>query len=464
MFKRIGAMIGSPGDAAEERQAITETILRWNAANGTDKGIFLDPVKWETHATPGLEGRPQGMINEELIPASDFLIAVFRVRAGSPTGKEISGTIEEVREFMRLGKYIAVYFYEGQTSVKGLDTDQLKNVQNFKDEIQQHGLVESYTSVPELQAKLANHLSAIVKRVEARKPVGGATRRSTPSGTKSPTASLPKRNRPTTPESTQQSVRSKKSRGGGSSTVTDDSGRWVLLGTRFYEAKSVRQNKDFTFSVQIPTTTAADDAAISAFRPHQFGRATPVPFAHGNDAWIVTVKEVEAISEGKGQLWTLTLVTEKVEYGGGWMEITLNMGGRSYSPDDIARMRAGRILLNDPPAHGKEPTSGGEQALLEGAMLESQIQGVNNPASATDCIIRAVYTDYKDQPGLFLKVARLAGIYFLKASGVVERVSQLTLGPVTRNKVHVVFQGVRRKKYSNVDPPVIALEGDCPLS
>src|SRR5271157_5107823 len=96
-YRRIGLMIGSPGDATDERQAITDTVIRWNAAN-KDQGYWIEPVKWETHATPGLDGRPQGMINEELIPQSDCLLAVFRARAGSPTGEEISGTIEEIRQ------------------------------------------------------------------------------------------------------------------------------------------------------------------------------------------------------------------------------------------------------------------------------------------------------------------------------------------------------------------------------
>ena len=58
-FQRIGVMIGSPGDATDERQAITDTILRWNAAN-KDQGYWIEPVRWETHSTPGLEGRPRG--------------------------------------------------------------------------------------------------------------------------------------------------------------------------------------------------------------------------------------------------------------------------------------------------------------------------------------------------------------------------------------------------------------------
>jgi hypothetical protein len=456
-------MIGSPGDAVEERQAITDTILRWNAVNRDDKGIIIEPVKWETHATPGLEGRPQGMINEELIPMSDFLIAVFRVRAGSPTGKEISGTIEEIREFMELGKYIAVYFFEGEASIKGLDPDQLKKVREFKKEIQQHGLVESYSSVPELQAKLGHQLSVIVKRLESRKlsKQSGHTGATRP---ERPTTSLPNPEPSTSPKKPKRSAAHKKPSDGVSRATANGSGQWVLLNARFYEARTVCQNKDRSFSVEIHSRSADVDAAMSALRPHHFGKGTPIPFAYANDAWVVTVKDVEMISDGKGQLWTVSLTLQDVEYGGSIMEMALNMGGRNYSSEDIARLRAGRILLNDPPPVGDKALPGGDQALLQSALLESHIQGMNTPASAKDCIIRAVYKEYKGQPLLFLQLARLAAIYSLKASGVVEQVRQLTLGPLRKGKVHVVFQGVRRRKYSNVDPEVINLEGDCPLN
>jgi hypothetical protein len=164
IMRRIGAMIGSPSDATDERQAITEAILRWNAINRA-KGLFIEPVKWETHATPGLEGRPQGMINEELVPISDILVAVFRSRAGSPTGKEVSGTIEEIREFMRLGKYVVLYFYEGEVSIGKVDPDQLKTINEFRKEIQQHGLTASYKNINELREHIICHLTGIVEKL-----------------------------------------------------------------------------------------------------------------------------------------------------------------------------------------------------------------------------------------------------------------------------------------------------------
>ena len=166
-MRRIGAMIGSPSDAGEERQAITDAILRWNAVN-RDKGVIIEPVKWETHVTPGLEGRPQGMINSELMPISDILLAVFRSRAGSPTGKELSGTIEEIRECMRAGKYVVLYFYEGDVDIRTVDPDQLKTITEFRKEIQQQGVTVAYRSVSELREHIQCHMTSIVGRLPAK--------------------------------------------------------------------------------------------------------------------------------------------------------------------------------------------------------------------------------------------------------------------------------------------------------
>lgn len=180
--ERSGVMIGSPSDAGDERQAITDAILRWNAVN-RDKGIILEPVKWETHATPGLQGRPQGMINAELIPISDILLAVFRSRAGSPTGKELSGTIEEIREFMQAGKYVVLYFYEGTVDIRTVDPDQLKTITEFRKEIQQHGLTAGYGSVSELREHILCHMTSIVGRLSAPKVANVGERDITAPGT-----------------------------------------------------------------------------------------------------------------------------------------------------------------------------------------------------------------------------------------------------------------------------------------
>jgi|ERR1043165_5379685 hypothetical protein len=309
-----------------------------------------------------------------------------------------------------------------------------------------------------LGVSTAKGLDHVVREIMRVCQSAGASVGSSP--TKKPTTSIPKKKKS---KETRKTQRTKSSDGSNSKAVATDSGRWVLLGTRFIEANFVRQNKDQTITVELLSKTAEEDAAMSALQPHHFGRTKPIPFGYGNDAWLVTVKEMEAVSKGKGQVWTLTLVPEKLEYGGNIMESSLSTGGRNYSADDFARMRAGRILLNDPPPLDENARPSSNQALMEGAFLESHIQGMNTPASVTHCVLQAVYKDCKEPPSLFLKLARLGAIYFLKAGGVVELVQELALGPIVKGLVHVKFRGVRRRKFSNVEPTVIEIEGTCLL-
>jgi hypothetical protein len=450
-------MIGSPGDASAERQAITNTIIRWNAAN-KDQGYWIEPVKWETHATPGLDGRPQGMINEELIPQSDCLIAVFRIRAGSPTGKEESGTIEEIREFMRLGKYVAVYFYEGSAELKHIEPEQLAMLVKFKKEIQQHGIVSSYISVEDLSATLGLHLSGIVQKLT--KVASPVRRGSRPEKQ----TRRPSRSNTSTGDRGSNKRDEKAKTAQRSNVVVDASDRWALVDTAFVEVREVRQNQDGTITVEVPSKSPRIDSLIASLRPQHFGRSKPIGFAHGNDAWIVTVKAVESVSDGTGQVWTIALVPESIEYGGNHMEMALNIKNKHFSVDDIAQLRATRILLNEPPPVDESQQPSDDQSLVEGAMLETLIRGTSTPASVSDCIIRSLYKDRRELGEEFLKIARLGALFMLKAGGVVEHVQRLTLGPIRNGKVGVDFEGTRRKKYSTVDPAIISVKGECPLT
>ncbi len=447
MYRRIGVMIGSPGDATKERQAITDSILRWNAAHNADNHIMLEPVKWETHATPGLRGRPQGMINEELIPKSDCLIAVFRTRAGSPTGKDLSGTFEEIREFMRGCKYVVVYFYEGREAVGSVDPDQLKAVREFKKEIQQHGLTDGYKSVDELSAKIAHHLTAIVRSIIAESPP--ITEYFPESTTHPLTHQTP------TPQTAEASQTVE------SALVITDSGSWALLDTQFYDTDKVRQIGDGEWVVEIHSNTAEEDAHLGGLQPQRYGRSRPISFAHRNDGFLVTVKSVQSVSQGGQQTWTITLIPEDIEYGGGMMDFSWRSEGKTYKPEDFARLRAGRILLNDPPPITDDRPVSHDQ--IHQLMLESHIRGTSNPVSIEHCIVQAIYRSVPDDPEKFLQLARLASIYFLKAGGAVERILDLDLGPIKDGNVHVRFRGRRGKVASNVEPAIIEVEGDCKL-
>ena len=181
-----------------------------------------------------------------------------------------------------------------------------------------------------------------------------------------------------------------------------------------------------------------------------------MPFAHGNYGHLVCVTEIESVSEGNEQVWTLTLTPEEVTEGIG-SDVQYQTNGKTYTPDDFAKMRAGRLLLNDPPPPAKQ------RGYDEGAMLENFISGTDGTVPIRHCVVKEMVGRYRNQPRLALQSARLTSVYYLLAGRVAEAIQELTLGPIGAGKVHVRFRGKRRQRYANEPAATIQIEGDCLL-
>jgi hypothetical protein len=234
------------------------------------------------------------------------------------------------------------------------------------------------------------------------------------------------------------------------------SDQWLFLGNVFFTAERVRENKDGTITVEIVAKDSTDESALRNLRNHRGGRSDPIGFAHRNNGLIVQVREVEATTEGERQLWTLTLAPEETKYGGSLGDVTYQTQNKTYTPDDLAKLRGGRILLNNPPPPPPE-----RRGWNEDLMLEHYIRGSNR--SVDHCIVQAMWKPFKQNPKLFLQLARLASVFSLHASDVAAEILDLSLGPISDGKVHVQFKGRRRRVYANVEPKVIEIEGDCVL-
>jgi hypothetical protein len=158
-------LIASPSDVQQERQAIPEVIAAWNAANSLDRAVIIEPVKWESHAVPGLEGRPQGMINAQLVDNCDFLVGVFWTRLGTDTGVAPSGTAEEIEEFRKAGKPVLLYFSSRPVDPDSIDFNQYEKLKAYRKELETQGLLDKYQDVGELREKLTRHISSVVIRL-----------------------------------------------------------------------------------------------------------------------------------------------------------------------------------------------------------------------------------------------------------------------------------------------------------
>lgn len=162
-------LIATPSDVDEERDAITKAIQNWNNLNSFSKKIVLLPLRWETHAAPDYGTRPQEVINNAIVDNCDLLIGCFWTRIGSPTGKEESGTIEEIKRVSSSGKPVMLYFSKRGQDPSQIDLEQLRKLNEFKESIRSNSLVEEYVSIIDFNDKLARQLEIKVRELEGNK-------------------------------------------------------------------------------------------------------------------------------------------------------------------------------------------------------------------------------------------------------------------------------------------------------
>src|SRR4051812_13606694 len=106
-------------------------------------------------------------------------------------------------------------------------------------------------------------------------------------------------------------------------------------------------------------------------------------------------------------------------------------------------MKAGRLLLNDPPP----PEKTARRSFSESHMLEIAIHSGNSGYAVEGCIFRELYPKLKDDPTQFLEQSRLAAIFALKASQIFEHIVDLRLGPLSNGQLEVFCRGQRRQVY-----------------
>jgi hypothetical protein len=151
-------MVASPSDLGEERKVARKTIIDWNNLHSWARQIVLLPKTWEFNTTPTMGERPQEIINQQVLKNADLLVGIFWTRIGTPTGKAISGTVEEINEHIGLGKPAMLYF-SSRAPQELLDIEQLNGVKALKKEYQSKGLTYDFDSVENFQYQFQRHLA-----------------------------------------------------------------------------------------------------------------------------------------------------------------------------------------------------------------------------------------------------------------------------------------------------------------
>lgn len=159
------ALIISPGDVADEREAIVKMVGSWNAHVGAGLNVRVDPVRWESHARPEMGGTAQAQINRQIVDDCDFGIAIFWSRLGSPTTEHASGSAEEIHRLLQRGCKVMVYFSSKAIPQSALHDDQFNRLMEAKQRYQEQGLLASYEGVADLREKVQLHLTSLVSEL-----------------------------------------------------------------------------------------------------------------------------------------------------------------------------------------------------------------------------------------------------------------------------------------------------------
>lgn len=152
-------LIASPGDTEDERSVIPDVINDWNATSAEKEKIILMPVKWETHSVPALGNRPQEIINRQIVKDADLLVGIFWTRIGTQTGKYVSGTVEEIEQFVNKNKPVMLYFSEAPISPVRIDIEQFTVLKSFRENMRLRGLTESYSDLIDFRNKFTRQLN-----------------------------------------------------------------------------------------------------------------------------------------------------------------------------------------------------------------------------------------------------------------------------------------------------------------
>ena len=133
----VRGFIASPSDLQEERDRTLDVVTKWNAVNSLDRSMVIEAVRVETYADAQLGRHPQEIVNATLLGRCDFSIAIFWSKLGTPTAKEISGTVDEITTFEKAkgGERVKLFFSERDLP-HGHDREELKRLDKFKNEMQ----------------------------------------------------------------------------------------------------------------------------------------------------------------------------------------------------------------------------------------------------------------------------------------------------------------------------------------
>lgn len=159
LVTQYSVLISCPGDVQEELEIIKQVIDDFNKTIGEANNVNLTIKHWATHSYPQSGGRPQELLNKQIVLDSDAAIAVFWTRFGTPTEEYGSGTEEEIELLIKENKQVFLYFSKKDISPYEINSEQFHKIKRFKEKYKNKGIYWEYSNIEEFRSILTNHVN-----------------------------------------------------------------------------------------------------------------------------------------------------------------------------------------------------------------------------------------------------------------------------------------------------------------
>jgi hypothetical protein len=174
--KPYKVFVASPGDVAAEREIVWDVMQSLNDVLQR-RHVALEPIGWETHTAPLVDGDPQHAVNVQIRPEEcDIYLAILWSRLGTETPREASGTVEEFKRahksFIKRGQpRIMFYFSKAPVTPRLGDLPQLEAALRFQEKVSSKGLVAHYRDLAEFARLVFQHVQLAVEQLEEQQDV-----------------------------------------------------------------------------------------------------------------------------------------------------------------------------------------------------------------------------------------------------------------------------------------------------
>jgi hypothetical protein len=135
-----------------------------------------------------------------------------------------------------------------------------------------------------------------------------------------------------------------------------------------------------------------------------------------------------------------------------------NLSG--YSAEQIAEMRARRILLNEKLSDAIGP---GVNSLTLQLIESSVAASYNSGFAVSGSPFPGLFEEFNGQTDDFLSACRLNAVLLLLLSNTVSTIERLNISMHSQTAVSVQFEALRPPRHASGQPEIIQVEGVCNL-